>query len=324
MTIELICPADHAPLRTLGKGYECRTCGRFYRKENGVVRLLKMDDDFYEGAYGNQVQFLPKSEKWRHVWPLWFINSGYLWQVRKLVRPGATVLELGCAGGVRYFGRRYNMIGCDLSSRALASAEFYHLRVQGDAAACIPLPDGSVDAVVSSYFWEHISPEIKPAILAECSRVLRAGGVGVFLFDVDTENPLIRHFRGKDSARYWRLFIEQDGHVGYQSLATNIELISSAGLCVEKEAGLEKTWLQGASVYDKLATFPGGKIFRLMSATKSGRLFYFWTALVRVVDALVCPLLPPAWARISLVTFRKRQEMNGAVPRIQIRDGEAK
>jgi SAM-dependent methyltransferase len=215
------------------------------------------------------------------------------------------------------------MIGCDLSSRALASAEFYHLRVQGDAAACIPLPDGSVDAVVSSYFWEHIPPKIKPAILAECSRVLRAGGVGVFLFDVTTENPLINHFRSKDSARYQQLFVEQDGHVGYQSLAANVELISSADLCVETEEGLEKTWLQGASVYEKLAMFPGGKILKLLSATKSGWLFYFWTSLIRLVDALLCPLLPSAWARISLVTFRKPQEMNGVPPRVQIRDGDA-
>jgi hypothetical protein len=55
----------------------------------------------------------------RHVWPLWLINSGYPWMVRHFVPPGATVVELGCAGGVRYFGQRYRMVGCDLSFSSL-------------------------------------------------------------------------------------------------------------------------------------------------------------------------------------------------------------
>jgi hypothetical protein len=126
--------------------------------EEGVARLLDRPDDFYDGAYENQVRFLPHSEKPWHVWPLWLINSGYAWTVRRFMPEGATVVELGCASGVRYFGKRYRMVGCDLSFSSLRKLEMYECRVQADVGSCIPFPDHSVDPVVSAYFWEHISP----------------------------------------------------------------------------------------------------------------------------------------------------------------------
>ena len=224
-------------------------------------------DDFYEGAYENKVFFLPHTERPWNVWPLWLINSGYVWTVRRFVPPGATVVELGCAGGVRYFGRRYRMVGCDLSLSSLKKLEFYERRVQADATLCIPLPDKSVDAVVSSYFWEHITPLVKPKILQECQRILRPGGKVVFLYDVETENPLIRRFKSNNPPLYSKLFIEGDGHLGYQRPVENLAIFEEAGFRVVEHHGMEKTCLLSPSAYNKLAEFGnnGGRLMKWAS-----------------------------------------------------------
>lgn len=305
MTIQVICPSDRAVLRE-GQGYlSCQACNRRFMVKNGVVCMLDQTDAFYEGAYENAVRFLPRSEKPWRSWPLWLINSGYVWSVRRHVLAGSTVVEMGCAGGVQYFGTRYRMIGCDLSASSLTKAVGYERRLQADAAECIPLPDRSVDAVVSSYFWEHIAPAKKPRILAECRRILRPGGKVVFLYDVETENPLIGPFRRRDEKLYSKLFIEGDGHMGYQRPEENLALFQQAGLRLIWHAGLEKTWLSSPSVYSKLAQFEGPwrALFRLGAGLGSAPWFYPYTALTRTVDALVCPWLPESWARINAVVL---------------------
>jgi hypothetical protein len=161
--IDLICPAEGQPLLQEGSSeFYCSNCGRRYPVVGGVVRMVDRDDGFYEGTYLAQVRFTPRSEKPWRVWPLWFVNSGYLWAVRRFVRSGGVVVELGCGGGVRYFGGRYRMVGCDLSFTSLRSlVGIYDCLLQANASECIPLPDGSVDAVVSSFFLEHLAPAAK-------------------------------------------------------------------------------------------------------------------------------------------------------------------
>ena len=303
MALSLVCPSDRHSLIVSGAGLRCAQCGRLYPIRNGVVRTLERPDDFYEGAYDNQTRLVPKSERIWHAWPLWLINSGYIWAVRRFVRPGATVVELGCAGGVRYFGRRYRMVGCDLSESSLKQAESYEWRIQANAARCIPLPDGSADAVVSSYFWEHIPPEEKPEILAECARILRPGGRLIFLYDVATSNPLIRRLREYDDGQYQEQFIRCDGHVGYQTPAANLTMFKGAGFRLIAHRGLEKTWVQSPSVYAKLAQFRSPHRRWLAWAERLGQhpYFYAYTGLVRLVDSMICPWLPTDWARINLV-----------------------
>ena len=308
MNISLICPHDHQVLMEGIASFACRQCGREYHIVEGVVRILDKTDDFYEGSYENQTHFLPRSEKPWYVWPLWLINSGYVWMVRKNVPVGATVVELGCASGVRYFGQRYRMIGCDLSFSSLKKLDFYERRIQADAALCIALPDGSVDAVVSSYFWEHIPPNVKPNILRECQRILKPSGKLVFLFDVETENPLIQKFIKRDLQRYRQLFIDGDGHVGYQTIDENLELFEQAGFHVLEHQGLEKTCVQSPSTYDKLSRFGTSAQRPLAWASGFGRhpFFYPYTAFMRLVDTWICPLLPDRWARIAMTICQKQ------------------
>jgi SAM-dependent methyltransferase len=307
MTLSLICPRDRHLLSEIESGLTCAECGRQYPIQDGVVCTLDHPDDFYEGAYENKVFFLPRSERPWHAWPLWLINGGYLWTVRRFVPPGATVVELGCAGGVRYFGQRYHMWGCDLSLSSLKKLEFYEGRVQADAAVCIPLPDGSVDAVVCSYFWEHVLPSVKPNILGECQRILRPGGKLVFLYDVETENPLIRRYKHSNRPLYDKLFIEGDGHLGYQRPAENVAIFEEAGFRVVEHQGMEKTWLQSPSAYTKLAQFKtvGSRFYAVAGKLGQQPFFYPYTALMRLIDTLICPWLPDEWARIDLMVCEK-------------------
>jgi SAM-dependent methyltransferase len=306
--IDLICTADRAPLALSGQSYRCPDCGAGYALDNGVIRFLAEDDRFYEGAYQNQVRFLPRSESPRHVWPLWLIANGYPWAVRRHVPAGRTVVELGCAGGVRYLGSRYRMIGCDLSFSSLLKLDaVYQMKLQADAADCLPLADNSVDAVVSSYFWEHIAPEVKPRILKELQRILRPGGKLVFLYDVETKNPLIERYKLRDPALYRRLFIEGDGHLGYQTPAENLAAFVSSGFRVVERRGMEKTWLQSPSTYGKLSLFGTAAGRLLARAARLGQppYFYPFTALLRMVDTVAGKLLPHDWARIDLVVLAK-------------------
>ncbi len=242
------------------------------------------------------------------MWPLWLINSGYPWVVRRFVPDGSTVVELGCAGGVNYFGRRYRMIGCDLSFASLRMLKgIYHCLVQADAAECLPFPSACVDAVVSSYFWEHIPPDVKPRILAECARVLRPGGKLVFLYDVETRNPLIDMYKKRDFALYDHLFLKGDAHLGYQPPHENVQLFAHAGFSVLRHCGLEKTPFQSASAFYKLGQYPGmlSRLLARGTALGTSRLFYPYTVFLRLLDTTIGRFLPADWARMDLVVCER-------------------
>jgi sarcosine/dimethylglycine N-methyltransferase len=102
------------------------------------------------------------------------------------IGPGRRVLDVGAGlgGPARFLAWRFGcrVTGVDLSpSRAAAAVRLSRLVglahgtrfVRGDATA-LPLRDHAFDACVSQEAWLHI--EDKAAVLAECHRVLRAGG----------------------------------------------------------------------------------------------------------------------------------------------------
>ncbi len=307
MTVQLACPRDRGALALAadGSAQACATCGASFPVERGVVRFLDRTDEFYEAHYADwtPTRSVPRSERWIHAWPLWLISSGYLWAVRKHVPAGRSVVEVGCGSGVVYFGERYRMIGIDLAHSSLVKvSDFYDTCLQVDVGQGVPLPDASVDAVVNSFVWEHLPPETKPGVLKEWHRLLRPGGKLVLLYDVETDNPLIRKLKDRDPAKYHQLYIENEHHLGYQPPEENRALFEENGFRVLEHRGKEKTWIQSPWEYEKIGQWPGWprRISSLGLRFTRPPWLYAYTALVRCIDEFVGPMLPLSWSRTVL------------------------
>lgn len=103
------------------------------------------------------------------------------------IEPGETVLDLGCGAGIdtvlaaHRVGPSGRVIGLDFlpemlarTAQAAATAGLANVEtLEGDIEA-IPLPDRSVDHVISNGVI-NLAPR-KARVLAECARVLRPGG----------------------------------------------------------------------------------------------------------------------------------------------------
>src|SRR5688572_14953345 len=75
----LACPFDHAELAPAadGSSYGCRSCGRAYPVESGVVRFLEHRDAFYEGRFVGGIPWIPRRDRAPWSWPLWLMTCGY-------------------------------------------------------------------------------------------------------------------------------------------------------------------------------------------------------------------------------------------------------
>ena len=56
----LVCPDDQTALTEAPDVLACPTCGRHYPIRDGIACFLAERDTFYEGAYKNRVNYMPK------------------------------------------------------------------------------------------------------------------------------------------------------------------------------------------------------------------------------------------------------------------------
>jgi arsenite methyltransferase len=127
------------------------------------------------------------------------------------LRPGETVLDLGSGGGIdvllsaRRVGPAGRAYGLDMTTemldlaranaRAAGAGNVEFLRGQIEA---IPLPDGSVDVIISNCVI-NLSTD-RPAVFAESFRVLRPGG-RLGITDILAEDHLTQAQRLERGAR---------------------------------------------------------------------------------------------------------------------------
>ena len=107
------------------------------------------------------------------------------------VKPGETVLDLGCGAGLDLYlyaktiGPTGKAFGLDLSLAMLTKAQ-QNMKTLGvgnvqflhAGAEAIPLPDASVDLVTANGIY-NLSPD-EDAVMREVARVLRPGGRTIF------------------------------------------------------------------------------------------------------------------------------------------------
>jgi 2-polyprenyl-6-hydroxyphenyl methylase / 3-demethylubiquinone-9 3-methyltransferase len=108
---------------------------------------------------------------------------------------GASVLDLGCAGGFMaeaMVDRGAVVTGIDPAAEAIAAAKAHAaahgrtIRYDVGVGEALPYDEASFDAVVCVDVLEHVAN--LGCVLSETARVLRPGGA--FLFDTINRNPL--------------------------------------------------------------------------------------------------------------------------------------
>lgn len=304
----IVCPECGGGL--CAKCGECEYCGRSFLADNFIVDVLRRNDDFYEGAYDATVRFGMRDVRQlstRILLP--FVQYGYASTVFRTVPWGSKLLELGAGGGVRLFSEAYRAYAVDLSLASLKNVpDSYSGRIRADVAR-LELKPRTFDAVVASCFFEHFTADAKGELLAKVWRWLKPGGYVIFLFDVESANPIFRYAR-RDARLYREAMVEHDGHVGLESVDVNLEHFRRAGYRHVRGIGLNRT-LQHLPVYIWLAPYQihshafrlGARIAEVVSKNRSlNRLF---TAAVHSWDLSIGRVFPESWSRLYLGVWQR-------------------
>jgi 2-polyprenyl-6-hydroxyphenyl methylase/3-demethylubiquinone-9 3-methyltransferase len=92
--------------------------------------------------------------------------------------PRAVLVDLACGGGLMgpHVARLgYRHIGIDIGVRGLELAREHGVTPVRGSVLAVPLADGCADVVLAGEILEHVEDDV--AVLAECARLLRPGGV---------------------------------------------------------------------------------------------------------------------------------------------------
>ena len=313
----LRCPQCRSSLDAGPSQVTCLGCKSVFPIEKGVIRIIQHMDSFYEGTYTRQIKYIPGRNGLMNWGFFHLVQAGVLGDLRRVLPRNGRVLDLGCAGGIRWLGQTSETVGIDLSIASLVhAAEIYTVAIQAGVES-LPVADALFDVVYGSYFFEHLSAESKRRCLLEIGRTLRPGGACLLQFDTLANNLLVRLARS-DPAAFQRGFIDKDSHLGLEPLSSNLLRIEEAGLRVERVVKFGTTLLQPLPTYQWLEIAYGEKyrwarvVGRLARGlAKHKKLWLPFESAVTLFDRLISPMVDGDRATRVIVAARRPGSRSG-------------
>jgi SAM-dependent methyltransferase len=178
LAARLACPACHSSLRTTRQGLACSGCPRAYSVSAGGVPDLLLPEVLPEQQRRNIAEWEEEAAAY-----LALVAGISAKRVAPIDRPllaiaAGDVVEVGCGDGRLLAqvagGRVRSRVGIEPAQPLAAAASARGLDVVRGSAEALPLPDASVDSLLSGYY--ALRNADLDAALAEAARVLRPGG----------------------------------------------------------------------------------------------------------------------------------------------------
>ena len=239
---------------------ECKNCNKKYQIEKGIVRFLNDNDKFYENIYTRQIHYIPGKNLLKNWMFFYLVQGGILGEIKKVIKPKDKVLDIGCAGGIKWLGKYTKTIGLDLSFASLIKAlQCYDGAIQANIEN-LPLKNSSFDLIYGSYIFEHLSPKVKENFLKEAHRVLNPQGKLILQFDTLSNNWLTC-FALKDLKAYKRGFIDIDNHIGLEPLSIAITQLKKNGFKIIRIIKFGTTFIQYEPSYNWLNISYGESVY---------------------------------------------------------------
>jgi SAM-dependent methyltransferase len=174
-------------------------------------------------------------------WP----RAEWIGELTKSLRPGAAILDLGCATGIPVaaeLARRYRVTGVDISpehirqaGRNVPDAEF----VCSDALT-VTFPAGHFDAIISLYTFDHIPRDEHRGLLERLRHWLRPNGLLLLSIEDVDEPGTVAEWLGVDM--FFSMFGADATRQLVREAGFDIEK-TALGTQAEGEADISYTWI---------------------------------------------------------------------------------
>jgi ubiquinone/menaquinone biosynthesis C-methylase UbiE len=145
-----------------------------------------------------------------------------------------TILDVGCGTGrtlaqIRAALPDAELIGLDLSPYYLEEARGLDARLVEANAEDMPLPDASVDAIVSVYLFHELPRNARRNVMAQMLRVLRPGGRLVILDSVQRSDAeeivyFLERFQRELHEPFYRDYIRDDLAAALRETGFDVDL----------------------------------------------------------------------------------------------------
>ena len=277
-------------------------------------KILEWEDRakaFYEGRYLNRVHFnMERLQRHGGRFLVRFINYGYYDSILNFIPRGASILEIGCAGGAKLLGEWAHVTGVDISRQALELAVTSYDRVIRADVRALEFAPASFDAITSCFFWEHVPPTDKDLLLEKFKFWLRPRGKLIQLFDVSSQNPLFTWARRKPEL-FRQCFIYHDGHIGLESASAAIDRFRKHKYRITEWHAMNRSPLQHLPVFEWLRPYgQTARWVRILAtlgawASQHKLMSRIYSGGVQLFDETFGRLLPMDWSRLLLVVLEK-------------------